>query len=156
MLKRTQSVVRDLFSYKMGFRCVERHTNCSCNLLSSALLGPFWHELRPCRFHEPHRLVSVKLRPHRHDRLNSWFLDGYPKLMKFPFLIFLSQAVAFSQSNNEGQAALDALADPKRAEQLQLAACLTAASNSSSQVCTHHSTHPKATDPLPIASLSAS
>ena len=39
------------------------------------------------------------------------------------------------QSDNEGQAALDALADPKRAEQLQLAAYLTAATNTSSQVC---------------------
>ena len=40
------------------------------------------------------------------------------------------------QSSNEGQAALDALADPKRAEQLQLAAYLTAASNPSGQVRT--------------------
>ncbi|KAL3142217.1 hypothetical protein ABBQ38_002565 [Trebouxia sp. C0009 RCD-2024] len=43
-------------------------------------------------------------------------------------------AEALKQSNNEGQAALDALADPKRAEQLQLAGYLTAASNSSEQV----------------------
>ncbi len=39
------------------------------------------------------------------------------------------------QSDNEGQAALDALADPKRAEQLQLAAYLTSATNTSSQAC---------------------
>ncbi len=39
------------------------------------------------------------------------------------------------QSDNEGQAALDALADPKRAEQLQLAAYLTSATNTSAQVC---------------------
>ena len=47
------------------------------------------------------------------------------------------------QSNNEGQAALDALADPKHAEQLQLAAYLTAACNSSSQVCTLRSVDPQ-------------
>ena len=39
------------------------------------------------------------------------------------------------QSDNEGQAALDALADPKRAEQLQLAAYLTSATNTTAQVC---------------------
>lgn len=39
------------------------------------------------------------------------------------------------QSNNEGQAALDALADPKRAEQLQLAAYLTSATHAPTQVC---------------------
>ena len=39
------------------------------------------------------------------------------------------------QNDNEGQAALDALADPKRAEQLQLAAYLTSATNTSAKVC---------------------
>lgn len=41
----------------------------------------------------------------------------------------------FVQSDNEGQAALDALADPKWAEQLQLAAYLTSATSTSTQVC---------------------
>lgn len=45
------------------------------------------------------------------------------------------------QSDNEGQAALDALADPKRAEQLQLAVYLTSATNTSPDVCTT-SMHP--------------
>ncbi|DBA81188.1 TPA: hypothetical protein ACH3X2_007006 [Trebouxia sp. C0005] len=40
-------------------------------------------------------------------------------------------AEALKQSDNEGQAALDALADPKRAEQLQLAVYLTSATNTS-------------------------
>ena len=39
------------------------------------------------------------------------------------------------QTNNDGQAALDALANPKRAEQLQLAAYLTSATNAPAQVC---------------------
>ena len=38
------------------------------------------------------------------------------------------------QSDNEGQAALDALADPKQAEQLQLAVYLTSATITSAQV----------------------
>lgn len=46
-----------------------------------------------------------------------------------------TKLVAWLQSNNEGQAALDALADPKQAEQLQLAAYLTAASKTTAQVC---------------------
>lgn len=49
--------------------------------------------------------------------------------------LLLTQRFAWTQSNNEGQAALDALADPKQAELLQLAAYLTAASNPSGQVC---------------------
>ncbi|DBB10937.1 hypothetical protein WJX82_008688 [Trebouxia sp. C0006] len=43
-------------------------------------------------------------------------------------------AEALKQNDNEGQAALDALADPKRAEQLQLAAYLTSATNTSAKV----------------------